>query len=105
MSAEKLSVSLETETLERARRAAAREGVPLSRWLNRAARRAADLEEGSIALEEHFAEHGEPTAEAEAEAERVTERTGVGRPIPMDRARANQAALAHLDRLDEASDQ
>ena len=101
MSAEKLSVSLEAETVERARRAAEREGIPLSRWLNKAARQAADLEEGRIALEEHFAEFGAPSLEAEAHAERVIEETGIGRPIPGGRAQANQAALAHLDRLDE----
>lgn len=102
MTAEKLSVSLESETVARARRAAERDGIPLSRWLDRAARRAADLEEGRAALEEHFIEHGEPRPEAVARARAEMERTGVGHPVPPEDLRASDAALAYLDRLAEA---
>lgn len=105
MSAEKLSVSLDSETVTRARRAADRDGVPLSRWLDRAARRVADLEEGRIALEEHFARFGEPTEEAEAEAQSVIEKTGIGRPVPAEDARANRAALAYIDQFGEVGDE
>jgi hypothetical protein len=101
MTAEKLSVSLESETVARARRAAERDGIPLSRWLDRAARRAADLEEGRAALEEHFAEHGEPRPEAVARARAEMDRTGVGRPVPPEDLRATDAALAYPDRLAE----
>ncbi|MEV6817937.1 hypothetical protein AB0M72_04190 [Nocardiopsis dassonvillei] len=105
MSAEKLSVSLDSETVARARRAADRDGVPLSSWLDRAARRVADLEEARIALEEHFAVFGEPTADVEAQARSVIEATGIGRPVPADDDRANQAALAYLDRYGEVGDE
>ncbi|MFI6575664.1 hypothetical protein ACIBFB_07665 [Nocardiopsis sp. NPDC050513] len=105
MSAEKLSVSLDSETLERARRAASRAGIPLSRWLDGAARREAALDEARIALEEHFAEHGEPTKEAQARVREAIQATGVGRPVPIEDARANQAALAYLDSLDEESEE
>lgn len=103
MSAEKLSVSLDSETVARARRAAERDGVPLSRWLDRAARRTADLEEGRVVLEEHFAEYGEPTAEAQAASRAAAEETGVGRPVPWEDAQANQAALAQLDEDDSGA--
>lgn len=105
MSVEKLSVSLESETLERARRAAEREGVPLSRWLNKAARRTADLAEAQAALEEHFAENGEPTEEAKVEAKAALEAAGVGHPVPMEEAKAAVEALAYLDRLNRMEEE
>lgn len=71
--------------------------MPLSRWLDRAARKAADLEEARLVLEEHFAKHGEPTAEARAAARAAAEEAGVGRPVPWEDAQANQAALARID--------
>lgn len=105
MSAEKLSVSLESETVERARRAAEREGIPLSRWLNKAAVREADLAEAQAALEAHFAEHGEPSPEERAEARAELEASGVGGPIPLDEVEAGEEALAHLDRVSEVAEE
>ncbi|MBE3000946.1 hypothetical protein IDM40_19940 [Nocardiopsis sp. HNM0947] len=97
MAVEKLSVSLEPETVARARRAAEREGVPLSRWLDRVARKAADLEEARLVLEEHFAERGQPTEAAETASRAAAVETGVGQPVPWEDAQANQAVLARLD--------
>ncbi|WP_017583729.1 hypothetical protein [Nocardiopsis valliformis] len=97
-----VSAFLEPDTVARARRAADRHGIPLNEWLARAIRQAADLSEARAALEEHFAGHGEPTAEAEAEAERMITEAGVGRPVSPVRTQKNQEALAHLDRLDGA---
>ncbi|USY20004.1 hypothetical protein NE857_33085 [Nocardiopsis exhalans] len=74
-----VSVFLEPDTVARARRAADRHGIPLNEWLARAIRQAADLSEARAVLEEHFAGHGEPTAEAEAE--RMITEAGVGRPV------------------------
>ena len=99
MAAEKLSVSLESETVARARRAAERDGVPLSRWLDRAARKAADLDEARLVLEEHFAEHGQPSQEARSDARSELEEAGVGRPVPLDEVKAAEEALAYLDRV------
>ncbi|MBB6171711.1 hypothetical protein HNR23_001771 [Nocardiopsis mwathae] len=97
MSAEKLSVSLAPETVARARRAAKRAGLPLSTWLDRAARHEADLEEARLALAEHFAEYGEPDEEAQAWAHDILDSTGVGRPEPPEDAIARREALARLD--------
>ncbi|WP_017577521.1 hypothetical protein [Nocardiopsis kunsanensis] len=105
MAAEKLSVSLEAEVLERVRRAAERDGMPLSRWLNNAASRAVDLAEAHAALEEHFAEYGEPSSEARAEARAALEATGVGRPVPLEDAEAAEEALAYLDRISEVDEE
>ena len=105
MSVEQLSVPLEGEVLERARRAAERDGVPLSRWLNEAASRAADLAEARAALDEHFAEYGEPSAEARAEARATLESAGVGHPIPLAEIKAAEEALAYLDSVSEAGEE
>jgi hypothetical protein len=52
--AEKVSLSLSADTLARARRAARREGVSLSSWLDRAARRQL-LQEAARQLDEWLA--------------------------------------------------
>ncbi|MEV2278374.1 hypothetical protein AB0I72_22580 [Nocardiopsis sp. NPDC049922] len=54
-------------------------------------------DEARIALEEHFAKHGEPTEEARARVQEAIQTTGVGRPVPIEDAQANRAALAYLD--------
>lgn len=98
--AEKLSISFDPETIQRARRAAARSGVPLSTWMDRAARREADLDEARAALDEQFAEHGQPSAEASEWARDALANAGVGQPESADEAAARQNTLARLDALD-----
>lgn len=96
-----MSVSFEPETIELAQRAADLDGVPLNKWLDRTTRQAARLAEARAALEAHFAEHGEPTEEANAKALAALEAAGVGRPIPAEGIRSGEEALAYLDRLNE----
>ena len=99
MSAEKLSISFDEETIARARRAAARNGVPLSTWIARAARRNADLDEAAAALAEHFSEYGEPTADAQQWADVASNAAGVGSPETDEEFHDRQRALATLDKL------
>lgn len=58
----KISISLPDELDQAARIAAAAEGLPVSTWLAKAARRAlaerAILEDGRAAIDEEIAEHG-----------------------------------------------
>lgn len=94
-----MSVPFEPETIELAQRAADLDGVPLAKWLDRTAREAAYLAEARAALEERFAEYGEPSDEVMAEARTALDTVGVGRPIPMEDIKAGKEALAYLDRL------
>ncbi len=100
-----MSVPLEPETLELAQRAAALDGVPLAKWLDRTAREAAHLSEARAAMEEHFAEFGEPTDEALTEVRLELEAAGVGRAISLEDVKSGQEALAYLDRLGEVAEE
>lgn len=99
MPAEKLSISFDPETIERARRAAARSGMPLSTWIDRAARREADLDEAWTALEQQFAEHGEPSEDDRQWARRALADAGVGEPESAAELAARREALARLDAM------
>jgi hypothetical protein len=105
MAAEKLSISFDPETVARARRAAEHEGLALSTWIDRAARREADLVEARAALAEQFAQFGEPTDEArEWVRARLTE-TGAGLPEAPEQAAQRQAALAALDAMSSGDEE
>ena len=65
----KLSVALEEQVAEAAVASAARHGLSLSAWLNRAAENALAIEEGLAAVAEWEAEHGVLTAEELAAAD------------------------------------
>lgn len=67
MTVRKLSVALDHSIAAAAAEAAARAGLSLSAWLNRAAENELAIERGLIAVSEWEAEHGELTA-AELEA-------------------------------------
>ena len=62
MPVRKLSIALDEHVAEAAAASAAREGVSLSAWVGRAARRALAVEEGLAAVREWEAEHGALTA-------------------------------------------
>ncbi|NYI03884.1 hypothetical protein [Allostreptomyces psammosilenae] len=99
MAAEKLSISFDPETIDRARRAASRRGMALSTWIDRAARREADLDEARAALEAQFAEHGEPEEDVRAAAREALAAAGVGRPEPGADTAARRKGLNRLDAL------
>jgi|GEM_PF-4994416 len=65
MAVRKLSISLREDIAEAAARLAESQGVTLSAWLSDATEHAIRVAEGLAAIEDHFAEHGEPS-EAEA---------------------------------------
>jgi len=96
MAVEKISVSLPERVIARARRAAKRDGVPLSTWLAEAAEAAADLAEAQAALEEYEALYGPPDPEAAAEMDRKLAEAGVFEPVPPEVTAANRAAMARL---------
>lgn len=99
MAVEKLSISFDPETIGRARRAAARSGLPLSTWMAQAAARVADLEEARAALDEQFAAHGEPGDEERGWAHNALAAAGVGRSEPAEETAARRAVLARLDSI------
>jgi hypothetical protein len=70
MSAEKLSISMESSLVKLVRSAAADEGVSLSTWLSEAARVRARQRALREALAEHARRHGSLTAD---EASRIVE--------------------------------
>jgi hypothetical protein len=70
MPVRKISVALEESTAKAAGEAAARHGVSLSSWLNRAAERALRIEEGLRAVQAWEAEHGALTDRELAAADR-----------------------------------
>jgi len=74
----KLSISLDEDVAEAAVRVAAREGLSVSAWLNRAAERAIKLAEGRVAVQEYFAEHGEPSDEDRAWAREIVRKLNAG---------------------------
>ena len=99
MAVKKLSISLDADTLEDAKEAAAREGMSLSAWLSHAAGEAAKLAKAQAAIEEYIAEFGEPDPETEARARAALDEAGVGLPETPEHARARARALARLDGL------
>lgn len=97
----KLSISLDPETLDEAREAAAIEEMSLSTWLAQAARDRAKLTIARAALEEHIAEFGAPDPETAKEARAELEAAGFYEPETPERAKARARALARLDGLSE----
>lgn len=96
MAVEKLSVSLPGVVVARVRRAAEREGLPLSTWLANAAEAAADLAEARAAAEDYAAQFGEPDPEELDEIRAQLAAAGVGAAESPTDAAARAAALARL---------
>lgn len=96
MAVKKLSVSLGTEVYERAKRAAAAEGVSLSTWLSQAAEEAAGLAEAHEALAEYIAVYGEPDPEDMAATRGRLDEAGVGAYETAEEKAIRMAALARL---------
>lgn len=71
MTVRKLSVALDDSTAKAAAEAAARAGMSLSAWLNRAAENELAIGRGLAAVSEWEAEHGELTAEELAAADKL----------------------------------
>jgi hypothetical protein len=74
MSVRKLSVALDEAVARAAAASAARGGLSLSAWLNRAAQEALAVEDGLRAVAEWEAQHGELTAAELAAADAVLDR-------------------------------
>lgn len=96
MAVKKISISLDLEVFERAKRAAEAEGIPLSAWLSRAASEAADLAAAQAALAEYIEVYGEPDSEAMAEARAELEAIGFWKPETAEERAARLGALARL---------
>lgn len=96
MAVKKISISLDSEVLERARRAAEAEGVTLSTWLCQAAEEAAGLAEARAALEEYIQVYGPPDEAAMADTRARLDKAGIGHWETTDEAAARIAALARL---------
>jgi len=71
MTVRKLSVALDDSIATAAAEAAARAGMSLSAWLNRAAENELAIGRGLAAVSEWEAEHGELTAEELAAADKL----------------------------------
>lgn len=80
MAVTKISISLDAETAQAARRLAAEEGVSLSAWIGDAAASAARIADGLAAVREFEAEHGALTDDERAAARAEADRYGIGRP-------------------------
>ncbi len=91
-----MSISLSPDVAERARRAAAAEGIPLSTWLSRAAEEAAGLAEARAAMAEYIEIYGEPDPDLVAATEAELAAAGVGEFETPDEAAARLAVLARL---------
>jgi hypothetical protein len=91
---QKISVSLDSEVFERAKRAADSLGIPLSTWLFQAAEEAAGLAEVRTALAEEV--YGEPDENAMAQTRTRLDEAGVGQWETADEAAARMTALARL---------
>ncbi|MGH3773245.1 MAG: hypothetical protein ACRDRW_17930 [Pseudonocardiaceae bacterium] len=92
----KISISLDSEVFERAKRAAETEGIPLSAWLSRAASEAADLAAAQAELAEYITVYGEPDEEAMADARAELEAIGFWKPETAEEKAARLTALARL---------
>ncbi|MBA2472217.1 MAG: hypothetical protein H0V41_08265 [Pseudonocardiales bacterium] len=96
MAVKKISISLDSEVLQRAKRAAGSLGIPLSTWLSQAAEEAAGLAEARAALAEYIAVYGEPDEAAMAQTRTRLGKAGVGQWETADEAAARMTALARL---------
>jgi hypothetical protein len=96
MAVKKISISLDSEVFERAKRAAAAEGVALSSWLSQAAEEAAGLVEARAALAEYIEVYGPPDEDAMAETRTRLDKAGVGQWETAEEAATRMAALARL---------
>ena len=102
MAVKKISISLDSEVLERAKRAASSLGIPLSTWLSQAAEEAAGLAEARTVLAEYIEVYGEPDEAAMAQTRARLDKAGVhGRESgawiqTADEAAARMTALARL---------
>lgn len=96
VSVKKISISLDSEVFERAKRAAASQGIALSTWLCQAAEEAAGLAEARAALADYIEVYGEPDEAAMAETRARLDKAGVGQWETADEAAARMAALARL---------
>jgi hypothetical protein len=92
----KISISLDAEVYERAKRAAGFQGITLSTWLCQAAEEAAGLAEARAALAEYVEVYGEPDEVAMAETRARLDNAGVGQWETADEAAARMIALARL---------
>ena len=79
MAVRKISVSLDENVVELARRAAEAQGKSLSAWLSDTAAHAARIQAGLRAVAEFEAEHGAFTEEELREADEALARLGIGR--------------------------
>ena len=90
MTVRKLSVALEEEVADAAKRAAKRRDMSLSAWLNGVAVEAlaheASIEEGLRGVAEWEAENGPITAEELAKADAILDAAGIGRKRETPRA-------------------
>jgi hypothetical protein len=96
MAVEKMSISLSSEVAERARRAAAQEGISLSAWLSKAAEEAAGLAEARTAMAEYIALHGEPDPAVAARSRERLAAAGVGQPETPEETAKRLATMAWL---------
>jgi hypothetical protein len=74
MPVRKLSVGIDTAVADAAARAAAKEGLSVSAWLNRAAERALTIERGLAAVRAWERENGSLTEAELADADKVLDR-------------------------------
>jgi hypothetical protein len=74
MPVRKLSVGLDVTVAEAAARAAEREGLSVSAWLNRAAERELTIERGLVAVRAWERENGSLTDAELADADKVLDR-------------------------------
>ncbi|MGH3865650.1 MAG: hypothetical protein ACRDQ4_05830 [Pseudonocardiaceae bacterium] len=96
MAVKKISISLDSEVFERAKRAAGAQGVSLSTWLCQAAEEAAGLAEARAALAEYLEVYGAPDEAAMAQTRTRLDKAGVGQWETADEAAARMSALARL---------
>ena len=74
MPARKLSIALDPSVADGVARAAARDGVSVSSWLNDAAENKLAIEEGLAAMRDWESEHGAFSPDELAEADAVLDR-------------------------------
>lgn len=96
MTVKKISISLDSEVFERAKRAAETDGIALSTWLSQAAEEAAGLAEARAALAEYIEVYGPPEDGAMSETRARLDQAGVGQWETADEAAARMTALARL---------
>ncbi|WP_018351785.1 hypothetical protein [Longispora albida] len=94
MAVEKLSVSLDSAVVDRARRAAEAEGISLSAWLNRAVEHTLDVTDAQEAMAEYIAYYGEPDPEEMERTAAKLREAGFGQPESPEDHAARMRALA-----------